>query len=163
DRYRLLTEAVKFADEHGFAAVWTPERHFHAFGGLFPNASVTSAAIAAMTKNVAIRAGSVVAPLHNAIRIAEEWSFVDNISGGRVGISFASGWQPDDFVLAPGSFANRKELMLEQIEIVRRLWRGEPVLQRGPLGNDIEVRILPRPIQPELPVWITAAGSPETF
>ena len=25
------------------------------------------------------------------------------------------------------------------------------------------VRILPRPIQPELPVWLTAAGNPETF
>ena len=23
--------------QHGFAAVWTPERHFHAFGGLYPN------------------------------------------------------------------------------------------------------------------------------
>ena len=37
DRYRLLLEGAKFADEHGFAAVWTPERHFHAFGGLYPN------------------------------------------------------------------------------------------------------------------------------
>lgn len=33
ERYRLLTEAVKFADSRGFSAVWTPERHFHAFGG----------------------------------------------------------------------------------------------------------------------------------
>src|SRR6185369_7607085 len=49
NRYRLLLEGAKFADEHGFDAVWTPERHFHAFGGLFPNPSVTSAAIAAIT------------------------------------------------------------------------------------------------------------------
>ena len=31
------------------------------------------------------------------------------------------------------------------------------------LGHDVEVRIQPRPIQPELPVWITAAGAPDTF
>src|SRR6185436_6916569 len=45
-KYKLLIEGAKFADRHGFAAVWTPERHFHSFGGLYPNPAVTSAAIA---------------------------------------------------------------------------------------------------------------------
>ena len=35
---------------NGFAAVWTPERHFHAFGGLYPNPAVTGAAVAAITE-----------------------------------------------------------------------------------------------------------------
>ena len=30
-KYRLLLEAARFADRHGFSAVWTPERHFHPF------------------------------------------------------------------------------------------------------------------------------------
>ena len=63
DRYRLLLEGAKFADRNGFAAIWTPERHFHAFGGLYPNPSVTGAAVAAITERVGIRAGSVVLPL----------------------------------------------------------------------------------------------------
>src|SRR5213078_4517214 len=115
---------ARFADRHGFAAVWTPERHFHPFGGLYPNPSVTGAAVAVATERVRIRAGSVVAPLHHPLRIAEEWSVVDNLSGGRVGISFASGWQPNDFVLAPDSYTDRKNIMLRGIEEVRRLWRG---------------------------------------
>ncbi|HVG07844.1 MAG TPA: amino acid adenylation domain-containing protein [Thermoanaerobaculia bacterium] len=163
DRYRLLLEGARFADRHDFAAVWTPERHFHEFGGLYPNPSVAGAAVAAVTERIGIRAGSVVLPLHSPVRIAEEWSVVDNISRGRVGISFASGWHADDFVLAPGSFARRKEVMLEGIETVRRLWRGESVSMTGGAGNSVEVRVLPPPIQPELPVWITAAGNPETF
>jgi natural product biosynthesis luciferase-like monooxygenase protein len=163
DKYRLLLEGAKFGDERGFSAIWTPERHFHAFGGLYPNPSVVGAALAASTRRIKIRAGSCVSPLHNAIRIAEEWSVVDNLSGGRVGISFASGWQPDDFVLAPENFAQRKEVMMRQIEIVRRLWRGESIRVAGPLGKDVQVQILPHPIQPELPIWITAAGSPDTF
>ena len=163
DRYRLLLEGARFADRHGFAAVWTPERHFHEFGGLYPNPSVAGAAIAAVTERIGIRAGSVVLPLHNPVRIAEEWSVVDNISRGRVGISFASGWHVDDFVLAPASFTRRKEIMLEGIETVRRLWRGEAVAMTNGAGNAVEVRILPPPVQPELPVWITAAGNPETF
>jgi natural product biosynthesis luciferase-like monooxygenase protein/FkbM family methyltransferase len=161
-RYRLLLEGAKLADRHGFSAVWTPERHFHAFGGLYPNPSVTGAAVAAVTERVAIRAGSVVLPLHHPARVAEEWAVVDNISGGRVGISFASGWNAADFVFAPESYGARKELLRTQIDVVRRLWRGEALRFPGGAG-ETEVRILPRPLQPELPFWLTAAGSPETF
>lgn len=162
-KYRLLLEGAKFADEHGFAAVWTPERHFHAFGGLYPNPAVTSAAIAAVTRNIQIRAGSVVLPLHHPVRVAEEWSVVDNISNGRVGLSFAAGWQPDDFVLKPENFSGAKQAMLRDIDIVRRLWRGEAVDMPGALGSPVAIRTLPRPIQDELPFWLTAAGNIETF
>ena len=51
-----------------------------------------AAAIAAVTKNIRIRAGSCVSPLHHPVRIAEEWGLVDNLSNGRVDISFAAGW-----------------------------------------------------------------------
>ena len=83
---------MKFADEHGFHAIWLPERHFNQFGGLFPNPSVIGAALAMVTRNIQIRSGSIVAPLHHPVRIAEEWAVVDQLSGGRVGLSFASGW-----------------------------------------------------------------------
>jgi natural product biosynthesis luciferase-like monooxygenase protein len=163
DRYRLLIEGAKFADTHGFAAIWTPERHFHAFGGRYPNPAVTSAAIAAVTKRVAIRAGSVVAPLHHPVRIAEEWSVVDNLSGGRVSISFASGWHAVDFVLRPDNYARRKEVLVETVQAVRALWRGEEASFVDGAGAQAAVRIYPPPVQPELPIWITSAGSAETF
>ncbi|MBW1598459.1 MupA/Atu3671 family FMN-dependent luciferase-like monooxygenase [Streptomyces sp. JJ38] len=161
--YRLLTEGARFADAHGFEAVWTPERHFHAFGGIYPNPSVVSAALAAVTERVAIRAGSVVLPLHNPLRVVEEWSVVDNLSGGRVGLSVASGWQADDFVLAPDHYADRKQVMLDGIETIRSLWAGGAVELPNGYGKPTSVRPLPRPVQPELPLWVTAAGSPETF
>ncbi len=162
-KYRLLLDGAKFADAHGFSAVWTPERHFHAFGGLYPNPAVTGAAVAAITSHVAIRAGSCVLPLHHPLRVAEEWSVVDNLSGGRVGIAFASGWQPNDFVLRPENYADRKRVLFEGVETVRALWRGDAMTFTTPRGVEQPLRTLPRPIQPELPVWITAAGNPETF
>ncbi|MFW6049754.1 MAG: MupA/Atu3671 family FMN-dependent luciferase-like monooxygenase [Myxococcota bacterium] len=162
DKYRLLMDGARFADRHGFEAVWTPERHFHAFGGLYPNPSVASAAIAAVTERVAIRAGSCVLPLHHPLRVAEEWALVDNLSNGRVGISFASGWQPNDFVLRPESFGDPKGTMLRDLDVVRRLWRGEELELDGPKGP-VRVRTLPRPVQRELPFWLTAAGNPATF
>lgn len=162
EHYDLLFESARFADRNGFAAVWTPERHFAAFGGLYPNPSVTSAALATITKFVQLRAGSCVSPLHHPIRIAEEWAFVDAISKGRAGISFAAGWQVDDFVLRPEQFEGRKEIMFRDIEMVRRLWRGETVEFDGPRGP-ARIRTLPRPVQAELPVWVTVAGNPETY
>ena len=163
EKYRLLFEGAKFADANGFKAIWTPERHFHAFGGLFPNPVVSSAAIATTTKNIQIRAGSCISPLHNTVRLTEDWSLVDNFSHGRVGISFGTGWQPNDFILSPQTFEKRKEIMFQQIEEVQALWRGETLPYPNGKGEIIEVQTLPRPIQPTLPVWITAAGNPETF
>ncbi|MBK6578440.1 MAG: LLM class flavin-dependent oxidoreductase [Sandaracinaceae bacterium] len=142
--------------------MWTPERHFGSFGGLYPNPSVASAAVAAVTQHVKIRAGSCVIPLHHPARIAEEWALVDNLSNGRVGISFASGWHPNDFVFRPENFGRQKAEMVRDVEAIQRLWRGEHVTFDGPKGQ-VPVRTLPRPIQPELPFLITAAGNPETF
>jgi natural product biosynthesis luciferase-like monooxygenase protein len=162
-KYQLIVEGAKFADRNGFTAIWTPERHFHSFGGLYPNPSVLSAGLAMVTERLALRAGSVVLPLHDPVRVAEEWSVVDNLSRGRTGMAFASGFHPNDFAFAPDSYANRREVMFERIEIVRRLWRGEALTVRGGAGNAIEVEIFPKPVQPELPVWITCANNPQTF
>ncbi|WP_288901934.1 MupA/Atu3671 family FMN-dependent luciferase-like monooxygenase [uncultured Sneathiella sp.] len=163
EAYRLLLQGAKFADDNGFEAVWTPERHFHAFGGLYPNPAVSSAAVAAMTKNIDIRAGSCVLPLHNPVRVAEDWALVDNISGGRAGIAIASGWQPNDFVLQPENFENRKDVMLDGIDTLRKLWRGESIKLPNHKGEEIEVATLPHPVKGDIPLWLTAAGNPETF
>jgi natural product biosynthesis luciferase-like monooxygenase protein/amino acid adenylation domain-containing protein len=162
-KYDLLIEGAKFADRHGFEAVWIPERHFHAFGGISPNPSVVAAALARETERIALRAGSVVLPLHHAVRVAEEWAVVDNLSRGRAGVSFASGWHPDDFVFAPEAYGRHRELMFEKIEEVRRLWRGEALGLRGGAGNEISVRLFPQPLQRELPVWVTVVNNPETY
>ncbi|MFT7839330.1 LLM class flavin-dependent oxidoreductase [Saccharothrix sp. BKS2] len=163
DRYRLLLDGARFADRNGFTAVWTPERHFHSFGGLYPNPSVTGAAVATITERIQIRAGSVVAPLHNPLRIAEEWSVVDNLSGGRVGLSFASGWHAVDFALKPENYADRRQVLIDYTDQVRRLWRGEQVDVVDGTGAPQRVGVFPPPVQPELPVWITSAGGVETF
>ncbi|WP_394829000.1 MupA/Atu3671 family FMN-dependent luciferase-like monooxygenase [Pendulispora albinea] len=165
DKYRLYLEGARFADAHGFEAIWTPERHFHENGGLYPNPSVLSAALATITRHVRLRSGSVALPLHHPLRVAEEWSVVDNLSNGRVDLSFTSGWIPNDFAIAPtpGVFKRKRETMFEMVEQVQRLWRGGTLATRDGVGNEVELRIFPRPIQERLPVWITCSGDPESF
>lgn len=164
NKYELLLEGAKFADTHGFVAVWTPERHFHAFGGPYPNPSVTGAAVAAVTRNMAVRAGSCVAPLHHPLRIAEEWAVIDNLTNGRTGLAMASGWHPDDFVLRPENTPpNNRRALLEVTEQVRRLWRGEAVEFPTANGGTFAAVSQPRPVSKEVKIWITTAGNPETW
>ncbi len=163
DKYRLYVEGAKYADQNGFAAIWTPERHFHAFGGLYPNPSVLSAALAMVTERIRLRAGSVVLPLHDPVRVAEEWAVVDNLSNGRVDLAFAQGWNANDFVLAPEAYADRKDRMYAGIETVRKLWQGESVSLTNGTGEKRDVRIYPLPEQADFETWITCSGGAERF
>jgi natural product biosynthesis luciferase-like monooxygenase protein len=162
-RYGLLLEAARLADDEGFTCVWTPERHFHRFGGLFPNPSVVGAALAMVTRRLQIRAGSLISPLHDVLRIAEEWSVVDNLSDGRVAVSFGSGWNIDDFLFFPEHYYERQAVMYRQIDEVRALWRGERIERINSAGRTVNVEVYPRPVQPKLPVWVTSSGHPQTF
>ena len=65
-------------------------------------------------------------------------------------------------MLQPDNFADKSGALMRGIETVRALWRGETRSFPGPLG-EVEVAIYPRPVQRELPFWITSAGNPETF
>ena len=162
-KYDLLTKAAKFADRHNFSSLWTPERHFHEFGGLFPNPSVTNAALAMITERIQLRAGSLISPLHDPIRIAEEWAVVDNLSGGRVAISFGSGWNIDDFIFFPDRYATRQSVMYQQIETVSKLWTTGRTTKVNSRGKEVELKLYPEPLQKELPIWVTSSGNLETF
>jgi len=84
---------------------------------------------------------------------------VDNLSHGRVGISYATGWHQHDYVIAPGNYEDRRELMFKNIRLVQRLWAGEEVELPGVGGKKVAVRTLPRPVQKELPFWVTVAST----
>jgi iturin family lipopeptide synthetase A len=163
DKYDLLFASGRFADSHGFKALWLPERHFHPFGGFSPNPSVSAAALARETRRIEIRAGSVVVPLHHPIRIAEEWALVDNLSQGRVGIAAASGWHPDDFVLAPDCYKNNRDITFNNLDTIQRLWRGEEVESIGGTGKAFGAKIFPMPKQSTLPIWVTVVKNPDTY
>lgn len=163
EAYQTLIRMARHADRLGFRAVWTPERHFHSFGGLFPNPAVLGAALAMRTERIQIRAGSVVAPLHDPLRIVEEWAVVDALSGGRVAVALGTGWHARDFVLAPDNYDKRVQVTADTLDVLRRMWRGESVKRRSHSGQQVEVHSYPRPVQAELPVWLTASSNIDTF
>ncbi len=161
--YDLVFELAKFGDENGFEALWLPERHFHHFGGAYPNPAVLAASIAVQTKRIRLRSGSVVLPLHHPLEVVEAWAMVDNLSGGRVDLGFASGWNPNDFIWSPETYPNLRDVWKERIKIVQKLWRGETLTFKNGVGKDVSVRVFPPPIQKELDVWFVITKLDESF
>lgn len=163
DRYDEVLAVARAVDGSPIGAIWTPERHYHPFGGLFPQPAVLSAAIAASTRHVRIRAGSVVAPLHRAEEIVEQWAVVDALSGGRVDLALASGWNSVDFWTDPGAFSDRHALVEQRYEEIRHLWRHREFSATPPDGVERRIRLYPAPVQSDITLSLAAAGNPETF
>ena len=160
--YRFIREVAQFGDRAGFSRVWLPERHFVPFGALHPAPAVLAAHLAAVTGRIRLAAGSVVAPLHHPKRIVEDWSVVDNLSDGRVDLSLASGWLRSDFEFAPESYDERHAILARRCDEVRALWRASAAAT-GVSSEAPGDRVFPSPVQPELPLWVTAARNPQTF
>ncbi|WP_218011118.1 MupA/Atu3671 family FMN-dependent luciferase-like monooxygenase [Herbidospora mongoliensis] len=163
DQYQTILDLAEIADRRGFAGIWLPERHFSSFGAPFPNPIPLLAAIAVRTSRLTLRSGSLVATLHHPLRLAEELAMLDHLCGGRLEAGFASGWMPSDFAFFPDRYERRHALLFELIDEIQSLWRGGLHDARSGSGETVRVRALPRPVQRDLPVWIAAAQSIETF
>jgi len=71
---------------------------------------------------------------------------------------------PEDSRSAPANYSKRKEIMFHDIDVVRRLWRGERVADAGcPLGKTCRSKYSPAGSEGTAIVGVTAAGNPETF
>jgi natural product biosynthesis luciferase-like monooxygenase protein len=84
---------------------------------------------------------------------------VDALSKGRSGLSLASGWRAVDFLLRPEAYQDRRQLTVDGIDVLRRLWRGEPYVDE----SGAEHQVFPRPVTTEPRLWLTSAGNPDTF
>ena len=163
NRYQLVFDIAEYVDQRDFSALWVPERHFHPFGGIYSNPGVLAAALAMRTRHVRLRAGSVVLPLHHPALVAETWAMVDNLSGGRVDLAFASGWNPNDFLVSPDTFAKHKQVWRDRIPVVQDLWRQRHVTFLNGAGEAVDIQTFPPPVQAEPNVWLTATRQAETF
>lgn len=161
--YDLLLDVARYVDKAGFHAIWTPERHFTEVGGAYPNPALLAAALATVTHRVRLRAGSINLPLHDPLRVAEEWAVVDQLSNGRVDLAVAPGWHLRDFALKPENFKGRFDILNDYREQVRQAWRGEPIERKDAFGDAHSIVTWPRPVQTELPIWLTTSQREEAW
>jgi alkanesulfonate monooxygenase SsuD/methylene tetrahydromethanopterin reductase-like flavin-dependent oxidoreductase (luciferase family) len=104
---------------------------------VYPNyeSLITLAAAAAVTSRVRLMTTVLLAPLRGAGVLAKQAATIDALSGGRLTLGLGVGAREDDFKFAPASFHDRGRRFEEQLELMKRVWSGQPVSDEvGPVG-----------------------------
>jgi putative FMN-dependent luciferase-like monooxygenase len=127
DRYRLATEQIVRAEASGFDSAWVAQHHFHEDEGGLPAPFVFLAQVAARTSSIRLGTGIVTLPLENAIRVAEDASVLDLISGGRLELGMGSGGTPSAFAAFGLDSAERGTIFERHLAIVRDALAGKPL------------------------------------
>jgi alkanesulfonate monooxygenase SsuD/methylene tetrahydromethanopterin reductase-like flavin-dependent oxidoreductase (luciferase family) len=156
-RYRELLDLARSADALGFAHFWVGEHHFHA-GGVVPSPPVLLSAIAAQTRRIRLGPLVAVLPLHDPVRLAEEYAMVDQLSDGRLELGLGSGYVAREFRAWGLDPRTRSEQFRRQLPEFLGALGGEG-FSTAAAGETATINV--RPVQPPTPpVWV-AAGRPE--
>jgi len=140
-------------DDGPFHAVSCGER---VHGPTYDMRVVLSAA-AAVTNRVEITPTLYVLPMHSATRVAKEVTTLDILSGGRVNsVAVGYGGREKDYAALGARFEGRYGRMDRQVEEMRRVWRGEEIIEGGGV-------IGPTPRDPAGPRLLAGAMGPKSI
>ena len=155
----ITAEAIH-ADQIGMRSAWIGEHHFNSLGVLSCPDLVLAYA-AAQTKRIRLAPAVTVLPLHNPIRVAEQWATLDLLSGGRVDFAAGRGYDRREYEPFHVSFEDNQGIFEEGMEVVRKLWAApDRISHHGKHYQFDDVRITPKPIQQPLPAYIGSFSKP---
>lgn len=120
-----------------------------------PEPMTTMAAVAARTRRLKFGPSVLIAPFRSPVMMARELAMIDYLSGGRVLPAVGVGVdQEKEFRAAGIPMKERARRTDETIRILRACWTGEEVTFAGEFWQLDKIRVLPRPVQEPLPLWI---------
>ena len=158
-RLRNLVEEARLADQVGLDVYGVGEHHRAEFAVSAP--AVVLAAVAARTERIRLTSAVTVLSSDDPVRVFQDFSTLDLLSGGRAEIMVGRGSFIESFPLFGYDLDDYDELFAEKLELLLRLRETERVTWPGrhrPAIDDLPV--LPRPLQQPLPVWVAVAGTP---
>ncbi|OBJ26087.1 luciferase [Mycobacterium sp. 1165196.3] len=161
DRLRDVLDKAVLAEELGFDGFAVGERHEDPFISSSPPVVLSN--IAARTSKIALFTGVTTLSLLDPVRAFEDYSTLDNLSGGRLELIIGKGngaAQAELFHVTPEDQWDRNR---EGYELFRLLWDSENVTWSGrfrpPLVN---AKALPRPLQRRIRIWHGSATSKDS-
>jgi probable LLM family oxidoreductase len=148
-RLRNLVEEIELADQVGLDVFGVGEHHRSDFTVSAP--AVVLAAGAARTRRIRLTSAVSVVSSDDPIRVFQQFSTLDLLSGGRAEIMAGRGSFIESFPLFGYDLADYDRLFEEKL---RRLLE----VRADPAGQGV----YPLPLQEPLPVWIAVGGAPES-
>jgi len=152
----------------GFDALAVTE-HGQSSYDMMPNPDLAASALAYMTEaeglDVAIYPmGRSLGKSREPLRAAEEYAMIDVMSGGRLVAGITVGLSYDASVNNGVPPIQVRQRFDENLELVLRSWKEqEPFAWNGKYSQYPMVNMWPRPLQADIPVWITGIGNPRTM
>ena len=151
-RLREVVEEAELADEVGLDLFGVGEHHRPDFTVSTP--AVVLSAIAARTKRIRLTSAVTVLSSDDPIRVFQEFSTLDLLSGGRAEIMVGRGSFIESFPLFGYDLREYDALFAEKLERLLRIRETGAT----PDGHGV----YPRPVQEPLPVWVAVGGTPES-
>src|SRR5215210_7141061 len=156
EKFKATIEQVRLARDLGFDLI-TFGQHFllNEFQAMQP--AIAAARLAAEAGTMRMGITIYLLPLLNPVAVAEEVASLDIITGGRFifGIGLGSREEEDNaFGLNPGE---RVTKLRAHLDVIEKLWAGEPVDFESPYCRLRGATMALRPIQrPRPPIWVAA-------
>ncbi len=153
-----LYEQVLVQGEHaealGYDTFFVAEHHFHEYGAV-PNPSVMLATMAQRTKRLRLGTAISVLTFHHPLTIAETYSMVDVLSGGRLVLGVGSGYLKHEFEgyrIAPEEKRDRFD---ESLDVLQKALTGERFSYEGKYVRVDNVALNVTPLQkPTPPIYV---------
>lgn len=160
-RVRNLLEEVELADQVGLDVFGIGEHHRPDYISSAP--AVVLAAAAARTTRIRLTSAVTVLSSDDPVRVFQQFSTLDLISGGRAEIMAGRGSFIESFPLFGYDLQDYDTLFTEKLELLLKLQEEETVTWRGRHRAAIEdLAVYPRPVQHPLPLWIAVGGTPQS-
>lgn len=161
---RVLAEIAATADAAGWDGffIWDHMSPVFYPGMLEPTADTTVALTAIALATQRLRFGTMVTPLarRRVHKVAREFATLDQLSSGRALLGVGLGVPPETEYEAfgeNGSGRARAQTLDESIEVLTRIWSGDPVDYDGDHLHVHTGPLLPTPLQrPRVPIWVAA-------
>jgi probable F420-dependent oxidoreductase len=152
---RFVIEMARKAEEIGLHSLWVNDRV--TYDNLEP-LTVLSAA-SAVTRKIKIGTSILLAALRHPVLLAKTAASIDFLSGGRLILGLGVGGSASEFDAVEVPFKGRGGRVAEQIQLMRRLWEGNPVTHEGRYFRLRNLNLGPKTIQdPCPPVWLGGAA-----
>ncbi|MCL6453863.1 MAG: LLM class flavin-dependent oxidoreductase [Alicyclobacillus sp.] len=153
--YDEVIEQSVLADELGYDAVWFADHHFSEYG-VDPSPQVLLGTLARLTQRIRLGTSVCVLPLHNPVRIAEDYAMVDVLSGGRLNMGLGSGYLAHEFAGFQVPMEDKALRFNDALDVLLKAWSGETFSHDGPYFHVPEMRLNVRPIQQPPAFWIAS-------
>jgi alkanesulfonate monooxygenase SsuD/methylene tetrahydromethanopterin reductase-like flavin-dependent oxidoreductase (luciferase family) len=161
ERLREVVDKAVLAEELGFDGFAVGERHEDPFISSSPPVVLSN--IAARTTKISLFTGVTTLSLLDPVRAFEDYSTLDNLSGGRLELIIGKGNGAAQAELFHVTTADQWDRNREGYELFRQLWDSEDVTWSGRFRPDLlHAKALPRPLQSRIRIWHGSATSTES-